>query len=376
MRLRRILCIAIVLAFAATTAVVGSSPAPAAGDRGRLPSLEFVGEQIFPTGTSFAGTQVGGLSGIAYDAGRGVFYSLSDDRSQLGPARFYTLRIDLADGRLDAGDVTFTGVTTLKQPDGTTFAPLSLDPEGIALTEDDALVITSEGDAARLIDPFVRMFDLLGRSVRALPVPGQFLPDAGGTHGVRTNLGFESAGVTPNGRFFFTGGEAAVVQDGPAASLTAGSPARLLRYNLRSRKPDKQFVYHVGPIVEPPVPAGQFAVNGLVELLPLSNHSLLAMERSFSVGAGNTIRIYLVEIGRAQDVDRFDSLAGLLGQIRTVEKTLLLDLDVLGITLDNVEGMAFGPDLPDGRRSLILVSDNNFDPAAFTQFLAFAYREG
>ena len=34
--------------------------------------------------------------------------------------------------------------------------------------------------------------------------------------------------------------------------------------------------------------------------------------------------------------------------------------------------MTFGPDLPDGRRSLILVSDNNFSPAAFTQFLLFA----
>jgi hypothetical protein len=373
MRLRWILRFGTALAIASTVAAVALAPAGAVAERGRQPSLQFVGEAIFPTGYLFGGTVVGGLSGITYDAGRGVFYSLSDDRSQLGPARFYTLRVDLADGRLNPGDVTFTGVTTLKQPDGTTFAPLSLDPEGIALTEDDTLVVTSEGDTVRLIDPFVRMFDLEGRSVRALPVPSLFLPTAGGTSGIRNNLAFESAGVTPNGRFFFTGVEGALFQDGPAASLTAGSPARLLRYNLRSRKPDKQFVYQVGPIAEPPVPAGQFAVNGLVELLPLSNHSLLAMERSFSVGAGNTIRIYLVEIGRAQDVDRLDSLAGLLGRIRTVEKTLLLDLDTLGITLDNIEGMAFGPDLPDGRRSLVLVSDNNFDPAAFTQFLTFAY---
>jgi hypothetical protein len=375
MRLRWTLRFGTAVAIASTAASVTFAPAGAVGDRGRLPSLEFVGEATFPTGHLFGGTVVGGLSGITYDARRGVFYSLSDDRSQLGPARFYTLRVDLADGRLNPGDVSFTGVTTLKQPDGTTFPTLSLDPEGIALTEDDTLVVTSEGDTARLIDPFVRLFDLEGRSVRALPVPSLFLPTAGGTSGIRNNLAFESAGVTPNGRFFFTGVEGALVQDGPAASLTAGSPARLLRYNLRSRKPDKQFVYQVGPIAEPPVPAGQFAVNGLVELLPLSNHSLLAMERSFSVGAGNTIRIYLAEIGRAQDVDRFDSLAGLLGRIRPVEKTLLLDLDALGITLDNVEGMAFGPDLPDGRRSLVLVSDNNFDPAAFTQFLAFAYEE-
>ena len=48
-------------------------------------------------------------------------------------------------------------------------------------------------------------------------------------------------------------------------------------------------------------------------------------------------------------------------------KRLLLDLDDLGIPLDNVEGMTFGP-----RRSLVLVSDNNFAAAQFTQFLVFA----
>jgi len=37
--------------------------------------------------------------------------------------------------------------------------------------------------------------------------------------------------------------------------------------------------------------------------------------------------------------------------------------------------MTFGPDLADGRRSLVLVSDNNFAPLQFTQFLLFAYSE-
>lgn len=34
--------------------------------------------------------------------------------------------------------------------------------------------------------------------------------------------------------------------------------------------------------------------------------------------------------------------------------------------------MTFGRPLPDGRRSLLLVSDNSFDPKAFTQLLLFA----
>jgi hypothetical protein len=39
--------------------------------------------------------------------------------------------------------------------------------------------------------------------------------------------------------------------------------------------------------------------------------------------------------------------------------------------VDNLEGMTFGPALPNGKRSLVLVSDNNFNPLQLTQFLAF-----
>jgi 3-phytase len=54
----------------------------------------------------------------------------------------------------------------------------------------------------------------------------------------------------------------------------------------------------------------------------------------------------------------------------------VLDFDHLGITLDNVEGMTFGPELPDGRRTLVLVSDDNFSETHATQFLAFAVDGG
>jgi hypothetical protein len=369
--LRLLLALAALLALA----LAGGSSAPAAPERGPSPALEFLGQAIVPTGTQFEGTEVGGLSGIAYDADRNLFYSLSDDPSQFDPARFYTLRIDVGAGAFDPGDVHFLDVTTLEAPDGQPFAPLSLDPEGIALTKDGTLVVTSEGFATRLIDPFVREFELDGDFLGALPVPEPFLPNAAATRGVRQNLGFESAATAPNGRFLFTGTEAALVQDGPPATVGAGSPARLLRYNLQTNRLDRQYVYWTDPIAEPPVPPTAFAVNGLVELLPLNNEFLLAMERSFAVGVpgtGNSIKLYRVALPGATNVNGLASLAGALGSVRPVEKTLLLDLDTLDLPLDNVEGMAFGPDLPDGRSSLVLVSDNNFAPAQFTQFLLFA----
>ena len=358
---------------AVIAAALVAAIAPAAAESAPKTELEFLGQQILPTSTQFQGTAFGGLSGMAFDERRGVFYAFSDDQSNV---RFYTLRIGVSTG---APAVQILAVTTLRDASGQPFAAQTVDPEGLALTKDGTLVLTSEGFANRLIDPWVREFALDGRQLRSLPVPSAFLPVVAGTRGVRQNLGFESASTAPNGRFLFTGTEAALVQDGPPATLAAGSPARLLRYNLQTGTLDRQYVYWTDAIAEPPVPATQFAVSGLVELLALNNQFLLAMERSFSVGApgtGNTIKLYSVALPGADDVNGFDSLATLLGGIQAAEKTLLLDLDALGLPLDNVEGMAFGPDLPDGRRSLVLVSDNNFSPAAFTQFLLFAVSPG
>jgi 3-phytase len=361
---------------AGVVVVLAAAIAPGAARSAPTTKLQFLGQQIIPTATKFPeGSDIpfGGLSGMAYDARRNVFYAFSDDQRNV---RFYTLRIGVSTG-LPA--VQILRVTTLHDASGQPFAEGTVDPEGLALTKDDTLVLTSEGFAAKLIDPWLREFTLGGDQLRSLPVPSAFLPNVGGTRGVRPNLGFESAATPPNGRFLFTGTEGALAQDGPPATLAAGSPARLLRYNLQTWKLDRQYLYWTDPIVEPPVPATQFAVSGLVELLPLNNQFLLSMERSFSVGApgtGNKIKLYSVALPGADNVNGFDSLALLLGGIQPVQKTLLLNLDTLGLPLDNVEGMAFGPDLPDGRRSLILVSDNNFAAAQFTQFLLFAVSPG
>jgi hypothetical protein len=358
------------LAVAAAIAAAGAATANAA----KPPSLQFLGQAIVPTGTTFAGTTVGGLSSITYDRARGVFYTLSDDQSQFNPARFYTLSLDLSDGQLSNGDVHFLSTTTLLAPNGLPYPPFSLDPEGLTLTKDGELVVTSEGIALNGIAPFVRRYSLDGTFLGDLPVPDAFLPTSP-THGVRQNLAFEAAAVAPDGRHLFVGMEGALAQDGPPSTVANGSASRILRYNLASGRLDRENVYFTDPVAQPPVPATSFAVSGLVELLPFNNEFMLSMERSFSVGVpgtGNTIKLYWVEFPGAEDVSAFDSLQGLLGTIRPVRKTLLLNLDALGLPLDNVEGMTIGPTLPDGRRSLVLVSDNNFAATQFTQFLLFA----
>jgi hypothetical protein len=330
-----------------------AAAAPASG-HGRL-ALDFRGQAIVPTGTAFAGTTVGGLSSITYDARRDVYYTVSDDPASV---RFYTVRLGVADGRLTNGDVRFKAVTPLLAPGNVPYAPGSLDPEGLALTKDRELIFTSEGLPASGIDPFIRRNALDGDFLGSLTVPPEFRVTADQSSGVRPNLGFESAGVL--GHDLFTANEGALYQDGPAASVTTGSPIRILRYDLRRDRLEREWRYVTDPVAEPPNPPTAFSVNGVVELLPLSDDTLIAMERSFSVGApdtGNTIKLFMV------------SLRG-----GTAHKRLLLDLDELGIPLDNVEGLTFGPRLRHGRRSLVLVSDNNFAATQFTQFLLFAVK--
>jgi hypothetical protein len=359
-------------------------------------NLQFLGQSTFPTGFIPAGpagivngtpVPVGGLSGLTYDPASNNFYIISDDRSQNGPARFYTATIEptLFNQNGTNNGVTFTGVTALLQANGQTFPALSLDPEGIALVGSN-LYIASEGEVSnnRILDPFVNRFALTnGQQNNTLPIPNQFIPAPRSilaTSGVRNNLALESLTTTPDQRFLFTATENALVQDGPMATLANGSPDRILQYDLGSGQAIAQYLYNTEPVALPPNPSTPFSTNGLVDLLALDNSGkrFLSLERSFSQGAtgtpgntGNTVKIYAVSLDGATDISGSSSINGVSG-IVPATKTLLLDLTSLNIPIDNVEGISFGPDLPSGKRSLILVSDNNFSASQFTQFLAFS----
>ena len=337
-------------------------PADAAGPRGPSAPLEYLGVTTIPAGMPFDGTVVGGLSSITYDASRDVYYAVSDDQGAgftptSTPSRFYTLGIDVSDGSLDAGDVTVLSTTTLLGLDGQPFPAQRLDPEGMTLTPQHTLVVTSEGIASRRIAPFVREFSLSGQELRELPVPGYFDPVPPDV-GVRNNLGFEAAAVTPNGQRLVVGTENALAQDGPAATTSTTSAARILSYHIGHGGSDREYVYVTDPVV---APSSIFTVNGLVELLPLNKQFMLAMERSFSVGAGNDIRIFRVALPGATNVSGVPDLQD-VDRLRPAQKSLLLHLPatVGGQPLDNVEGMTLGPLLPDGRRAVLMVSDNNF----------------
>ena len=363
-------------------AATAASAAPGADEAKSVVGVEFLGEVVVPTGTTFDGTEIGGLSSITYDSAHDVFFAISDDQGNRptgDPVRYYTIDIDLGDGTLDAGDVGFVDTTTLFDNKKTPFAPGGLDPEGLALASPGSFFVSSEGNifADPIIDPFIRRYNPQGRVTAELLIPDHYLPN-GVDHGVRFNLSFESLNLTPNRRQLVTAGEGALFQDGPASTFENGSLARVLVYDARKRTAEAEYVYEVGPWAEP---SGIFGVNGIVEVLPIDNAgTMLVMERSFSVGGtlgggtANVVVINEISTAGATDVLDIDALydSGSPIPLTPVSQREVFAFDDLGIPIDNIEGMTFGPRLPDGRQTLLIVSDNNFGAGQFTQFIALA----
>jgi hypothetical protein len=149
--------------------------------------------------------------------------------------------------------------------------------------------------------------------------------------------------------------------DGELPSGEAGALTRVTRFDVETRRATAQYAYPVEK-----VGSGPRGDNGLTDLVALDDENFLSIERGYGtrVQAG----IYEVSIGDAEDVLARPSLAG----ARPMTKTLLVDLPNTVDPIDNIEGITLGPTLPDGRRSLVLVSDDNFSPRQITQFLAFA----
>lgn len=365
-------------------AVTAASPESPASSSGSLGSFRLLGAQVIPPGLTFDGVGVGELSGLDYDRRQDRWYILSDD-SEEGPARFYT-----ADIALDAhglGKVRLTGAQDIGRTDGSVFPSLATndpevaDPESIRVdprtgklwwSSEGKREVPTDGSAASLVDPWVREMTPDGRFVCQVHQPRLFQMSAE-EKGPRRNAVFEGLTFTTDGRQLVTSLEGPLYQDGPLPTPTSAAVSRLTWYDVRTGLPLHQVAYPIDPIPATPVPPTAGADNGISELLAVDRDHYLVLERSFVTGVGNSIRLYEIDVRGASDV-RFDgSLAD--GGFRPVHKRLVFDFASLGLDhIDNIEGMSWGPRLPDGERSLVFVSDDNFNPTQVTQVIAVAVR--
>lgn len=345
-----------------------------------LPSSAAFDEAVeIDPGTSFAalgGAKFGGVSGLALDPASGEMLGISDDRDNL---RVFRLRLhDHPWGVEPIGVIPLTG------------SPAKLDAEGIVLLPNGHLLISSEGvqNEQPRQPPGIFEFAHDGAFVRMLPLRDRYMPNATGpiTRGVRGNSSFESLTLTPDGQTLFTATETALAQDGNAADFDHGALSRLMEYRREGETfvPAREWLYELEPVARPDFTPG-FFVTGLVELVALSDREFLALERSYTQEALehgrelNRIRLFRMSLDGATDVSPYDSIAGKT-DLHPVSKQLMLDLRAApGLPpslerLDNFEGLALLPALPDGRRPLIVVSDDNFSQTQKTWFVRLMLR--
>lgn len=343
---------------------LGGCASPAPSTSRPTPRLRLLGQTRVPHRLNVGGQIVGGLSAIDFDPASGVFWLLSDDRSEFGPARLWRARMAFdarQPGRI--GEPVFEPPVILRRPDGQPFPAREVDPEGLRWRSDTGTLLwSSEGDLSRMAQPFVRECTPDGRHLRDFALPEAWRYHADGRRGVRDNLAIEGLALSPDGRHAWAALEGPLIEDGPTPTVASGgAPCRLARLDLASGRWDAELRYPLEPLMAAPTPANGWADNGISELLMPDARHLWVLERSFIQGHGMTLRLFEVDL-------RTPGAAG-----TPVAKTLVLDFARSGLSpLDNSEGLCLGPRLADGSRTLWVVSDDNFRAAQVTQIAVFA----
>lgn len=375
-------------------AAFASPASPAA-----VPTLELIDVVIMPRGdlTQPRERQFGSLSGLARDERTGRYVAVIDDRL---PARVAWLDIRFVDGRLSVVPLGVEPVTA--GPGIDPRIAVQADLEAVVALPDGTFVFSEEGHQSRGQAgqppagswPVALLTLSPQLAVTAVhPWPAAF---SGGSEGggIRDNQGAEALTRTPDGRLV-AGLERPLFSDQPGGlrngrPFTGGSagPGRLVEFVATGGgwQARRQWLYPIGATgtrvgFDTICDDGE---NGLTELLALENTRLLSLERaclqnSTTRVARNTAHLFVVDVAGADDVSAVASLAAVTPKAAT--KTPLMDFDVLIpqlpaslANLDNFEGLAFGPPLPDGGRTLLVLSDDNFRSTQQTVLLLFRIR--
>ncbi|MBC2907805.1 esterase-like activity of phytase family protein [Streptomyces cupreus] len=292
--------------------------------------------------TTYQGTFVGNFSALAVDVPHSRLRS--NGGTPIGSLAAVSDRSALFS--LDAETLAPRGVVPLADEKGA-----ALDSEGLVVDHDGTRLISSEGE------PAVRRYSEDGRILDRLPVPDALRVAPAGR--AVSNGTFE--GLT-----WFRGGLLASME-----YALSGDSAGIVRFQTWDR--------HKGGF-ELSAQYGYRADTGLgvPEVTALPDGRLLVLERGFTSGVGNTVRLYLADPRRATDTSAIENLTGQDG-VRLIKKTLLADIadcPDLGATakqpqpnplLDNIEAMTVTGHTG-GRLNVLLASDDNQNSVQTTRF--------
>lgn len=340
-------------------------------------SLHYVGEVAVKAGTQLEKTVIGGLSGIAYKDGK--LWAISDDKGRFAEPRFYEfdLAVNVGKVSLKPRSVYFLSGT----PNEGARKP-TLDCEGLVRLPSGDFLVSSEGDnnSKPRHKPRVLRIAAVGSWQADLLISEKFIPESLGQQkkGVQNNAAFEGLTGTLDGKFVFAAVEASLVQDFLEGAEDKGDWIRILKFaekEAQSYQPIAEYAYPVEPLRD--TPTGKEVFRGVSEILAVSETKMIVLERGLRLSTGNlwsySATLYLADLSKATDVARLSRLRD--GKFVGVSKVKLLDFEVDlakdrgAKKVQNFEGLAWGPVLADGRRSLLVMGDNNFSKKEITELV-------
>jgi len=357
-----------------------------------LVPTEGTSSDVIPEGRTFSNDMLGGISAIAWTGTEDIYWMLPD-RGPLDGAVDWTCRVqkvrvtvnlnggsgietELLETVLlrDQRGIPFTGFASAYEK--TENRTGRFDPEGIRVGKGGNFFVSDE------YGPRVIEFTSGGQFVQELQIPARFLvsnPDVSkitenpkNETGRATNRGMEGLAISEDGKKLFGLMQSPLLQDSFRATMDqkpAGLNCRLPSFDAQSEF-GREFVYHLDS-----------ESNKLNELLSCGPHKFVVIERDGLAGEQAEFKkLMLISKEFASDVSSVAQLPReeLPDEIKPVAKTVLVDLldERWGLSgekmPEKIEGLAFGPDLDDQHRLLLVASDNDFVPDQETVIYAFA----
>ena len=341
---------------------------------------------------AFHNNMFGGISAIAWSGTKDVYWMLPDrgplDGSVDWTCRVHQVRISIGlDGDRpvemkllstvllrDHRGIPFTGVATAFEASDT--HSYRLDPEGIRVAKNGNLFVTDE------YGPHLIEFTPTGDFVQEFPMPQRYLvtdPDvfwvtenSKNISGRCNNRGLEGLAITQDGQQLFGLMQSPLLQDLENETFDAksqGVNCRLPCFDVQG-KCQQEFVYQL-----------EGTSLKLNEILNCGKNRFIVIERDGESGDNSNFKkLMLVSTQAASDVSAVERLprSELPENILPVEKIELIDLldsrwDLKHADFpEKIEGLAFGPDIDDEHRLLLITSDNDFNPEQDTVIYAFA----
>lgn len=282
----------------------------------------------------------GNYSGITHITGNK--YAVVSDKSEYNGFYIFSIDIDSVSGDiLDVRYETFKGDNTRGG-----------DCEGIVyMPSTSTYFISREADAT------IAEYDSTGHTTgKILEIPTVYKAGMG-------NYGFESLAYDGQSHLFWTINESTLKGDGLQATSQNGvsNVLRLQSFGDNMR-PKSQYVYKMDA-PEAHAKSSQYAM-GVSEMTALNDGRLLVLEREFyvpkaKIGAFVNCKIYEIKPVNEYEIPANSAITdSTLFVPKRLIHSFSTNLSLFKRSIANYEGMCIGPELKDGSRTIILISDS------------------